>query len=70
MEKHVLSKSTFIRSSQCLKSLYLYKYNYNLRDKLSPEQEALFSRGTNVGLIARNLFPGGIDCSRKPVQVY
>ncbi|MGP8215350.1 MAG: hypothetical protein ACLQQ4_07295 [Bacteroidia bacterium] len=30
--KHVLSKSTFIRSCQCLKSLYLNKHYKELRD--------------------------------------
>ncbi len=62
MEKHLLSKSTFIRGVQCNKSLYLHKHRPFLRDRLSPEQLARFSRGTNVGLLAQNLFPGGIDC--------
>src|SRR5687767_12079973 len=63
MEKYILSKSTFIRASQCLKSLYLYKNFYKQRDPLTSEQQALFSRGSNIGLIAHRLFPGGIDCS-------
>ena len=63
MEKQLLSKSTFIRSLQCSKALYLYKYFPQLRDKISPEQKALFSRGTNVGIAARDLFPGGVDAS-------
>jgi len=63
MEKHVLSKSSFIRGIQCPKSLYLYKHFYNQRDKTSAEQQALFSRGTNVGLLAQRLFPGGTDAS-------
>lgn len=62
MEKHLLSKSTFIRGVQCNKSLYLHKHRYFLRDRLSPEQLARFSRGIDVGLLAQNLFPGGIDC--------
>ena len=63
MEKHLLSKSTFIRALQCMKSLYLYKNHYALRDPLSPEKLAIFKRGTNVGVLARKLFPGGIDAS-------
>jgi hypothetical protein len=63
MERHILSKSTFIRGVQCLKSLYLYKKRYFLRDPLSQEQQAVFSRGTNIGVLARNLFPGGKDAS-------
>ncbi len=63
MERHTLSKSTFIRGVQCLKSLYLYKKRYFLRDPLSQEQQAVFSRGTHVGVLARQLFPGGKDAT-------
>lgn len=34
-----------------------------LRDKLSIEQRAKFQRGTNVGVLAHEVFPGGIDMS-------
>lgn len=61
--RHVLSKSTFIRGCQCHKSLYLYKHSYRTRDPLSPAQRAIFARGTNVGVLARELFPGGQDAS-------
>ncbi len=60
---HILSKSTFLRGVQCDKSLYLYKHYYELKDEISPEKQAIFSRGTNVGLLAQQLFPGGIDAS-------
>lgn len=63
MEKHVLSKSTFIRGVQCLKSLYFYKNFIQLRDPLSSEQQAIFSRGNAVGVLAQKLFPNGIDAS-------
>jgi hypothetical protein len=63
MARHTLSKSSFIRGVQCHKSLYLYKNRYFLRDKLSPEQLAKFRRGTDVGVLARQLFPGGVDAS-------
>lgn len=62
MEKHQLSKSTFIRGVQCLKSLYLYKNRYFLRDALSAEQRAKFVRGVDVGILAQSLFPGGLNC--------
>lgn len=64
-EKHYLSKSTYIRGLQCEKSLYLYKKRYFLKDPVSPEQMAKFNRGNEVGLLARELFPGGIDVSPK-----
>ena len=57
----LLSKSTFIRSLQCQKSLYLYKNFYQLRDEISQERQYVFDRGLDVGRLAQQLFPGGID---------
>jgi len=69
MERHILSKSTFIRGHQCLKSLYLHKKRPFLRDKISPEQLAKFKRGSRLGILAQQLFPGGIDLTpRSPFQ--
>ncbi len=65
MEKHILSKSTFIRGVQCLKSLYLNKKRPFLRDKLFAEQKAKYKRGWDIGLIAQELFPGGINLRPK-----
>lgn len=70
MEKHILSKSTFIRGTQCLKSLYLNKKRPFLRDKLSPEQLAKFRRGHRVGSLAQQLFPGGTDFSPRSPALY
>jgi hypothetical protein len=63
MEKHILSKSTFIKGLQCEKALYLSKYHRELKDELSTQQEAIFSQGTKVGELAQDLFPGGVDCT-------
>ena len=62
---YILSKSTFIRGIQCHKSLFLNKFHKELKDKISYSQEALFEQGTNVGIIARDLFPNGIEISNK-----
>jgi hypothetical protein len=56
-----LSKSTFLRGSQCKKSLYIHWHHPELKDKLSVMQQAIFSQGTDVGKIAQKLFPGGVD---------
>jgi Domain of unknown function(DUF2779) len=65
MPTHLLSKSSFIKGLQCDKHLYLYKYHYKEMDELSEMQKAIFQRGTNVGVLAQQLFPGGIDTSPK-----
>ncbi len=56
-----LSKSTFIKGLQCEKALYLLKFQPQLRDKISAQQQAIFDQGTNVGELAQELFPGGIN---------
>ena len=63
MEKHVLSKSTFIKGMQCQKALYLYKHHKELKEEVSAAQEAIFAQGTSVGELATQLFPGGVDCT-------
>ncbi len=56
-----LSKSLYIRGLQCHKSLYLHKQRPELRDEISEEQEALFQAGHDVGNVARQLFPNGME---------
>ncbi len=63
MEKHILSKSSFIKGNQCHKALYYSKHRRDLRDELSAAQEAIFAQGTSVGELACELFPGGVDCT-------
>jgi len=67
MPKHILSKSTYLRGLKCEKALYLYKHFYNLKDPVTSQQEAIFSQGTNVGILAQSLFSGGVDASPKSV---
>ncbi|MFI5237963.1 MAG: DUF2779 domain-containing protein, partial [Ignavibacteriales bacterium] len=59
MASHLISKSSYIKGLQCEKHLYLYKYHYKEMDDLSEMQKSIFKRGTNVGELARKLFPGG-----------
>ncbi|HPL98090.1 MAG TPA: DUF2779 domain-containing protein [Smithellaceae bacterium] len=56
-----LSKSLYIRGLQCHKSLFLEKYHPSLKDDLSESQKALFQGGRDVGVLAWELFPGGIE---------
>ena len=61
LKKHIISKSTYIRGLQCHKSLYLNKYHKELKDEITDQQRAIFSRGNEVGILAQKLFPGGVD---------
>ncbi|MGL4993452.1 MAG: hypothetical protein ACRC6R_04900 [Bacteroidales bacterium] len=64
MKKNSLSKTTFIRGCQCLKSLWLYKHKYSLR-KVSPETQAKFDIGHIIGDIAKELFPNGVNAQQE-----
>ena len=56
-----LSKSLFIKGLQCHKMIYLQKYNPELKDEISDSQEAIFAGGRDVGILAWELFPGGVE---------
>lgn len=56
-----ISKTAFMKAEQCLKHFYLYKSHPYLRDSLSKDKQFIFKRGTDVGIFAQQLFPGGID---------
>jgi len=56
-----LSKSMFIRGHQCLKSLWLHKYRPELKEEADEALEARFRTGHEVGALAQQLFPGGVE---------
>jgi hypothetical protein len=60
----MISKSSFIRGMQCRKSLWLHFYQPEERDEISESQQQIFDNGHSVGLLAQQLFPGGVDASR------
>ena len=64
MEHRLISKSSFIRGTQCPKSLWLHLNQPDERDETSDAQQQIFDTGHNVGFLAQQLFPGGIDASR------
>ena len=55
-----LSKTLYIRGLQCHKSLYLDRHQPELRAEPTPELEALWASGHEVGDFAHMLFPGGV----------
>jgi hypothetical protein len=56
-----LSKSQFIKGLQCHKFLWLYRHRYELRTEPDASQQSIFDIGTDVGDLARQLFPGGYE---------
>ena len=55
----MLSKSKFIRGEKCRKSLWLYVHQPDLA-VVPASQQAIMNRGTNIGVLARDYFPGGV----------
>jgi len=56
-----LSKSQYIRGLQCHKSLWLYKNRPELRNTADTQRESLFEKGYQVGDLAKELFPNGVE---------
>jgi Domain of unknown function(DUF2779) len=60
-----ISKSKFVAGVQCLKRLYLQVHELEVAAEPDAASEAIFEQGREVGLLARRMFPGGVevDCS-------
>jgi predicted RecB family nuclease len=59
-----ISKSKFCAGVQCLKRLYLLVHEPELAAEPDGTADAIIEQGREVGLLARKLFPGGIEvCS-------
>jgi hypothetical protein len=56
-----ISKSKFVTGVQCLKRLYWQVYAPELAAQPDASAEAKMEQGREVGLLARQLFPGGVE---------
>jgi hypothetical protein len=56
-----ISKSRFMAGTQCLKRLYLLVHQPELAAEPDASAEAIFQQGREVGMLARQLFPGGVE---------
>lgn len=56
----LLSKTRLMRGYQCLKSIYLTIHNKELEPAITPDLQAIFDQGNEVGLEARNKYPNGV----------
>jgi hypothetical protein len=55
-----ISKSKFMAGTQCLKRLYWQVREPELAAELDDSSEARIEQGREVGLLAQQLFPGGV----------
>jgi predicted RecB family nuclease len=56
-----ISKSKFVAGVQCLKRLYLQVHEPGLAAEPDAASEAIFAQGREVGLLARRMFPSGVE---------
>jgi predicted RecB family nuclease len=56
-----ISKSKFVAGVQCLKRLYLQVRQPELAAEPDAAAEAIIKQGREVGMLARQLFPGGVE---------
>jgi hypothetical protein len=56
-----ISKTKFCAGVQCLKRLYLLVHEPELAAELDAASEAIMAQGREVGMLARQLFPGGVE---------
>ncbi len=61
MSNSYISKTAYLKFEQCEKAFFLYKNHFYLRDKPSHDKQITFQRGHDIGALAQQLFPGGIN---------
>jgi len=65
----LLTKSKFIAGEQCLKRLYLLVHEPDLGMQADESDQSIIEQGRQVGLLARQMFPGGVAvASRNPEE--
>lgn len=62
----LLSKTKLMRGYRCLKCIYLTIHHPELEAPITPDTQALFDQGNQVGNKARAYYPGGILIDNKP----
>lgn len=61
----VITKSKFVAGVQCLKRLYLLVHDPELAAQPDESEQVIIDQGQEVGLLARQMFPGGVAVESK-----
>ena len=61
----MLSKSRYLAGRQCAKRLWIELHRRELVPPVDEETQAIFDQGHEVGRLAQQLFPGGIEIVRE-----
>ena len=63
--KLLITKSKFVAGVQCLKRLYLTVHTPELAAQPDESDQSIIEQGREVGLLARQMFPGGVIVESK-----
>src|SRR5208282_893088 len=63
-----ISKSRFVSGCQCLKRLYWQVHEPELAAEPDAAAEAIMQQGHEVGMLARRLFPEGVEVSERSLD--
>ena len=61
MANHTLSKSHYITGTQCELALWYYRFKKELTPEISDANQARFEAGDEIGRLAMDRIPGGIE---------
>lgn len=64
----IISKSKFVAGCQCLKRLYWQVHEPTLAGEPDSATVAIMEQGREVGLLARQLFPGGVEVGSEGLE--
>ncbi|MEA3008084.1 MAG: hypothetical protein QOI94_3353, partial [Acidobacteriaceae bacterium] len=56
----LITKSKFLAGNQCLKRLYWIVHSPELAVQPDESSQSIIEQGREVGLLARQMFPGGV----------
>ena len=67
----LLTKSKFVAGEQCLKRLYLLVHEPELAAQANESDDSIIAQGQQVGLLARELCPGGVvvECGNREAAI-
>jgi hypothetical protein len=65
-----LSKSRFIKGMQCHKALWFQTHRPDLKIETPPDIQAIFDTGHEIGNLAQQLYPGGVEIPFDGVPLY
>jgi hypothetical protein len=65
----LITKSTFLAGHQCLKRLYWIVHSRELAVQPDESDQSIIEQGREVGLLAQQMFPGGVTVDSRNREV-